>query len=199
MSETAVSVAPSHRVAWLPLALTPRPGPSKARQLSEHFRPPEAVFRASLTELESTEISGQRALNHWLQKSAELARNEIARLSRRPHPNKGQAGAATWKDVYEDLPADVRLALPPAAPPESPGAWSASLSADDGITPLQRRLLGLLQADEATHINELIEKPETEVSSSEIVARAVQARTERQGQRDAGGGISLGAPESCSS
>ena len=57
-----------------------------------------------------------------------------------------------------------------AAPVESQSARSASLFPDDGLAPHECRLLGLLKADLATHIDELIEKLETETSSSEIFA-----------------------------
>ena len=76
----------------------------------------------------------------------------------------------TWEDVWEDLPTEVRLALTPPTSPESSAASSASLFPDDGLPPHERRLLGLLKADEATHIDELIEKLDSEMSSSEIFA-----------------------------
>jgi DNA processing protein len=83
---------------------------------------------------------------------------------------QGAKLVATWEDVWEDLPTDVRLALTPAPSPESQATSSASLFPDDGLPPRERRLLSLLKADEATHIDELIEKLETEMSSSEIFA-----------------------------
>jgi len=83
---------------------------------------------------------------------------------------QGAKLTATWEDVWEDLPADVRLALTPAASPESPGASSASLFPDEGLPPHEKRILGLLKADEATHIDEIVEKLERELSSSEIFA-----------------------------
>lgn len=72
--------------------------------------------------------------------------------------------------MWEDLPTEVRLALDPATPSESQSASSASLFPDDGLPRHERRLLRLLKADEATHIDELIEKLESEMSSSEIFA-----------------------------
>ena len=83
---------------------------------------------------------------------------------------QGAKLVATWEDVWEDLPTDVRLALTPATSPESQAASSASLFPNDGLPPHERRLLSLLKADESTHIDELIEKLETEMSSSEIFA-----------------------------
>jgi len=361
--ETAVAPATSHLLEWLALSLTPGLGPTKSKHLVEHFGSPEAVFRASLTELEGAGIQAVSAQSIATGKSAELAREEIARASaanvtilsiddplyphrlkeiydpplllyvrgnaellnkhgiavigtRHPTPygsgmaerlscdlatqglviisgmargvdTAGHRGAisakgktvavfgagvdviypkensrlseqilslggalvsefplgtfaapqnfpirnrilsgmsigvlvveaaeysgtritarlaleqnrdvfavpgnvtnknswgpntlikqgaklvATWEDVWEDLPTEVRLALTPAIPPESQNASSASLFPDDGLPPHERRLLGLLKADEATHIDELIEKLESEMSSSEIFA-----------------------------
>jgi DNA processing protein len=83
---------------------------------------------------------------------------------------QGAKLVATWEDVWEDLPQDVRLALTPPASPESPGGQSASLFPEDGLPPHEKRLLSLLKADETTHIDELVEKLENEMSSSEIFA-----------------------------
>ncbi len=83
---------------------------------------------------------------------------------------QGAKLVATWEDVWEDLPPEVRLTLTPASAPESSGAKSASLFPDDGLPPHEKRLLSLLKADEATHIDELVEKLEHEMSSSEIFA-----------------------------
>jgi DNA processing protein len=83
---------------------------------------------------------------------------------------QGAKLVATWEDVWEDLPAEVRLALTPAAAPESSDGKSASLFPDDGLPPHEKRILALLKADEATHIDELVEKLEHEMSSSEIFA-----------------------------
>jgi len=83
---------------------------------------------------------------------------------------QGAKLVATWEDVWEDLPAEVRLALTPAASPESPGSSSASLFPDEGLPPHEKRILSLLKADEATHIDEIVEKLENDLSSSEIFA-----------------------------
>ena len=83
---------------------------------------------------------------------------------------QGAKLVATWEDVWEDLPPEVRLALTPPSSPESAGGSSASLFPDEGLPPHEKRILSLLKADEATHIDELVEKLETELSSSEIFA-----------------------------
>ena len=54
--ESAVSCATAHTLEWLALALTPGLGPTRVRKLVECLGTPAAVFRASLTELESAEI-----------------------------------------------------------------------------------------------------------------------------------------------
>jgi DNA processing protein len=83
---------------------------------------------------------------------------------------QGAKLVATWEDVWEDLPAEVKLALTPTPSPESGGASSASLFPDEGLPPHEKRILSLLKADEATHIDELVERLENELSSSEIFA-----------------------------
>jgi DNA processing protein len=83
---------------------------------------------------------------------------------------QGAKLVATWEDVWEDLPVEVRLALTPAVAPESPDGKSASLFPDEGLPPHEKRILSLLKADEAAHIDELVERLETEISSSGIFA-----------------------------
>ena len=83
---------------------------------------------------------------------------------------QGAKLVATWEDVWEDLPTEVRLALTPPASPESPDASSASLFPEQVLPPHEKRILGLLKSDETTHIDELVDRLETEMSSSEIFA-----------------------------
>jgi DNA processing protein len=83
---------------------------------------------------------------------------------------QGAKLVATWEDIWEDLPTEVRLALTPPAPPESQSSSPASLFPDGGLPPHEKRILSLLKADEATHIDEIVEKLEAEMSASEIFA-----------------------------
>jgi DNA processing protein len=83
---------------------------------------------------------------------------------------QGAKLVATWEDVWEDLPTEVRLALTPPASPESSDASSASLFPNQGLPPHEKKILSLLKADESTHIDELVERLESEMSSSEIFA-----------------------------
>ena len=85
---------------------------------------------------------------------------------------QGAKLVATWEDVWEELPENVRLALAPAKTDESPEGAIASLfpSDDNPLSPHERRILALLKADEATHIDQIVETLETQMSSSEIFA-----------------------------
>ncbi|HET7209208.1 MAG TPA: DNA-processing protein DprA [Terriglobales bacterium] len=83
---------------------------------------------------------------------------------------QGAKLVATWEDVWEELPTDVRLTLAPSSP-ESPPSGTASLFGDDTeLGPHEKKIFALLKADEATHIDEIVERLEADVSSSEIFA-----------------------------
>jgi DNA processing protein len=81
---------------------------------------------------------------------------------------QGAALIATWEDVWEELPADVRLALTPAEPVESAEASPASLFQAADLPPGEKRVLGLLRADESTHLDLIVERLQSHLSSSEI-------------------------------
>jgi DNA processing protein len=84
---------------------------------------------------------------------------------------QGAKLVATWEDVWEELPENIRLALTPARLDESPAGETASLfPSDDPLSPHERKIFALLKADEATHIDEIVERLEPELSSSEIFA-----------------------------
>jgi DNA processing protein len=84
---------------------------------------------------------------------------------------QGAKLVATWEDVWEDLPTQMRVALAPSGVPESSNGQTASLFPDDTeLGPHEKKILALLKADESTHIDEIVERLEPEVSSSEIFA-----------------------------
>jgi len=85
---------------------------------------------------------------------------------------QGAKLVATWEDVWEELPENVRLALAPAKGDESPAEETASLfpSADNPLSPHERKIYALLKADEATQIDTIVERLEQDMSSSEIFA-----------------------------
>ena len=83
---------------------------------------------------------------------------------------QGAALIATWEDVWEALPADIRLALTPPVQPESQASEPASLFAGPEPGPDEKCILSILRADESTHIDELVERLVAKLSSSQIFA-----------------------------
>ncbi len=84
---------------------------------------------------------------------------------------QGAKLVATWDDIWEELPSDVRLALTPAAPAESSGPQTASLFGEAAeLAPHEKKILGLLKPDESLHIDQIVERLEAHMSSSEIFA-----------------------------
>ena len=82
---------------------------------------------------------------------------------------QGAKLVATWEDVWEDLPNDVKLKLKPPAQPGKPAAETASLF-DEKLSPIEKQVFALIKPDEAIHIDELVERLAPQVSSSEIFA-----------------------------
>jgi DNA processing protein len=84
---------------------------------------------------------------------------------------QGAKLVATWEDVWEELPENVRLALVPPEGDASKEGETASLFANNPkMSPHESRIYKLLKADESTQIDEIVERLEAELSSSEIFA-----------------------------
>jgi DNA processing protein len=83
---------------------------------------------------------------------------------------QGAKLGATWEDVWEELPQDVRLALTPETGDESQAGQTASLFEEPALSPHEKKIYAVLKADEALHLDEIIEKLEPQLSSSEIFA-----------------------------
>lgn len=81
---------------------------------------------------------------------------------------QGAKLTATWEDVWEDLPTPVRVELTSPEDSESNSATSASLFAEDSLPPNETRVMSVLRHDEALQLDEIMEKLEPELSSSEI-------------------------------
>jgi len=83
---------------------------------------------------------------------------------------QGAKLVATWEDVFEELPTELRLRLMPAgaeeATPETPSLFPppAELPADE------RRLFALIPAAESIHIDTLMEKTEPELTSAQVLS-----------------------------
>ena len=83
---------------------------------------------------------------------------------------QGAKLVATWEDVWEELPTDVRLTLQPEGGNESQAGQTASLFGEAELSPHEKKIFALLKADESTHIDEIVERLEPALSSSEIFA-----------------------------
>ena len=81
---------------------------------------------------------------------------------------QGAKLTATWEDVWEELPADIKLQLEARWRVESPKPAEASLFADSQLSPHEKRIYALLKPDEAVQLDQIIERLEGEISSSEI-------------------------------
>ncbi len=85
---------------------------------------------------------------------------------------QGAKLVATWEDVWEELPSQIRLqledALGPATGNESKDAAGASLFEQAPLPRNEALVLGVLRHDEALLLDEIMDKLEAELSSSEI-------------------------------
>ena len=82
---------------------------------------------------------------------------------------QGAKLVATWEDVWEELATEVRLQVGPAVEAVATERQATASLFDQQEMPAQeRKVYGLLRADESTHIDELIEKLDGRLSSAEI-------------------------------
>jgi DNA processing protein len=84
---------------------------------------------------------------------------------------QGAKLVATWEDVWEDLPSQVRLELESAGVTdcgESISAESASLLPEPTLRPEEAMVLEVLKRDESLQIDEVLELLETQLTSSEV-------------------------------
>jgi predicted Rossmann fold nucleotide-binding protein DprA/Smf involved in DNA uptake len=64
----------------------------------------------------------------------------------------------------------VRLTLQPEGASESPTGQTASLFQEAELSPHEKKIFALLKADESAHIDEIVERLEPALSSSDILA-----------------------------
>lgn len=85
---------------------------------------------------------------------------------------QGAKLTATWEDVWEDLPSQVRVQLEDEmgvmAEGESKPAGAASLFQETPLPEREKQVLDQLRHDESTQLDEIIEKLEPQLTSSEI-------------------------------
>ena len=82
---------------------------------------------------------------------------------------QGAKLTATWEDVWEDLPADIKLKLEAETSAASEPGTTASLF-DTATSPHEKRVLRVLKQDESIHIDEIVELLDGVLSPSEIFA-----------------------------
>ena len=126
--------------------------------------------------VEASEYSGTRITSRCaLEQNRELFAvpgNVVNKNSWTPNTliKQGAKLTATWEDVWEELPAGIRLQLAPANDSATAGGATASLFDGEGLSPHEKKIFALLKADESTHIDQLVEQLEPELASSEIFA-----------------------------
>ncbi len=81
---------------------------------------------------------------------------------------QGAKLVATWEDVWEELPTQVRLELEAEAGFASPDRDAASIVEELPLQQPEKIVLSVLRHDEAVQLDELIEKLESRLTSSEI-------------------------------
>jgi DNA processing protein len=81
---------------------------------------------------------------------------------------QGAKLTATWEDIWEDLPTHVRLALESRSGVASEVNSTASLFTVEPLPPNESRVMQVLRHDEALQLDEIMEKLEADLSSSEI-------------------------------
>jgi DNA processing protein len=85
---------------------------------------------------------------------------------------QGAKLVATWEDVWEDLPSQVRIALEAEAQAdsshESKPEVPASLLPEQMLRPQESIVLEILRADDSLQIDEILENLESQLTSAEV-------------------------------
>ena len=81
---------------------------------------------------------------------------------------QGAKLVATWEDVWEELPSQIRIELEAEAPGESRSETTGSLLPDPVLRPQEAMVLEVLRSDESLQIDEVLELLETQLTSSEV-------------------------------
>jgi DNA processing protein len=83
---------------------------------------------------------------------------------------QGAKLVATWEDVWEELPTDVRLQLTPWETATESPATASLFGDDDKLPPHEKLIYSILKADEVMHIDTIVERVEHQVSATEVFA-----------------------------
>ncbi len=81
---------------------------------------------------------------------------------------QGAKLVATWEDVWEDLPSRVRIELEAQASAAPNSHPAASLLPEPVLRPEEAMVLEVLRRDESLQLDEILERLETQLTSSEV-------------------------------
>jgi DNA processing protein len=81
---------------------------------------------------------------------------------------QGARLVASWEDVWEELPSNVRIQLEGEKGVASKADVGASLLPDPALRPEEAMVLEILRADESLQIDEILSLLETQLTSSEV-------------------------------
>jgi DNA processing protein len=90
---------------------------------------------------------------------------------------QGAKLVATWEDIWEDLPSQVRLELEAEAMEESGQAPGASLLPEQALRPEEAMVLEVLHADDSLQIDEILDLLEMQLTSSEVFTALFELET----------------------
>jgi len=81
---------------------------------------------------------------------------------------QGAKLVATWEDIWEDLPSQVRIGLESEAMGESRDETPASLLPEPLLRPHEAMVLEVLKCDDSLQLDEILELMELQLTSSEV-------------------------------